>query len=445
MSLKKILLSIILIMSFGVSSIYPIGAGITSLNFLKIANGARQAGMGEVFTGIADDVNAIFWNPAGLGQLTRNQACFQQSFWMLDVNFQYLAYALPIQGVGTIAVYGTLLNGGEIVKTTEDGTGNYLVPDPNDKAKASDMNFTVAFGKKISDFIGNDSVLSDLYAGLSVNIMSEKIYNDEGGGFSANIAAFFRPKYQNYSLGLMVQNAGVSSNRPGLPLAIRAGLGFNFSLESMIAQYPEESYFIFRDNDFTAGMDIVYYPVEAITRVHFGAEKYWQISKYHSLAARLGYKFIADLGFAAGLTVGAGYRLAVNKDTTIEMDYVYNPAGDLGDTHKISLTGKFLGVAESQSFTDKKLAQGLYKEGYQLLYNKQYGDAIIKFGECLKRDRENLQAYMGMGACFLRIGKKDVAKKVYSIALEKDPNNTKLKDFINNNQWDSGQPVQNGK
>jgi hypothetical protein len=365
--------------------------------------------------------------------------------WMLDINFQYLAYALPIQGVGTLAIYGILLNGGEIVRTTEDPTGNYIVPNEDDKAKASDMAFTAAFAKKMSDFLGTDSVFSDLYAGLSVNVMNETIHTDSGGGFSANVAAFFRPRYQNYSLGLMVQNAGVSSNRPSLPLAIRAGFGFQFSMENMMSRFSDEGYFTFKDNDFSAGIDLLYYPEEAITRVHFGGEKYWQLNKYHSVAARLGYKFISELGLLAGVTFGAGYRLNVNKDTNIEVDYAYNPYGDLGESHRFSITGKFLGTPETQNYPDKKLALVLYKEGYQLLYNKQYPEAIIKFSECLKRDRDYIQAYMGMGACFLRIGKKDMAKKVYMIALEKDPANTKLQQFISTYQWGTGQPPQQGQ
>lgn len=444
MCLKKILLALSIIAFFGVSNIYPVGAGITGLNFLKISQGARQSGMGEAFTGIADDVNAIFWNPAGLGQLTRQQVCLQYSLWMINVNFQYLAYAIPFQGIGTIALYGVLLNA-EIDRTTEDSSGNYIPPVDGDVAKAMDMNFTAAFAKKMSDFIGDDSIFSDLYAGVSVNIMSEKIHLDSGGGFAANIAALYRPKYQNYSLGIMVQNAGVSTNRPGLPLAIRAGFGFQFSLENMMSQFSDEAYYTFKDNDFSADIDLVYYPQEAIARVHFGGEKYWQLNKYHSLAVRLGYKFISELGLLAGLTLGAGYRLGINKDTHIEMDYVYVPYGDLGESHRISITGKFLGVSESQKFQDKKQAMAYYKEGYELLYNKRYAEAIAKFSECLKRDRDFTNAYMGMGACFLRIGKKETAKKVYMLALEKDPNNKKLLEFINSYNWEPGGIKQPGR
>ena len=36
--------------------------------FLRIAAGARAAGIGESFVAMADDASATHWNPAGLGQ-----------------------------------------------------------------------------------------------------------------------------------------------------------------------------------------------------------------------------------------------------------------------------------------------------------------------------------------------------------------------------------------
>ena len=35
--------------------------------------GARAVSMGGAFTAVADDASAVFWNPAGLSQLTDNQ------------------------------------------------------------------------------------------------------------------------------------------------------------------------------------------------------------------------------------------------------------------------------------------------------------------------------------------------------------------------------------
>jgi hypothetical protein len=41
-------------------------AGCASANFLEVETGARAMGMGGAFVGVADDVTALHWNPAGL-------------------------------------------------------------------------------------------------------------------------------------------------------------------------------------------------------------------------------------------------------------------------------------------------------------------------------------------------------------------------------------------
>ena len=44
-------------------------AGTAAAAFLKIDAGSRPMGMGGAFTGLADDINTLFWNPAGLASI----------------------------------------------------------------------------------------------------------------------------------------------------------------------------------------------------------------------------------------------------------------------------------------------------------------------------------------------------------------------------------------
>ncbi len=425
--MKKTFFSAVLF--FVAAAIYAEGAGITSLNFLKISQSARASGMGEAFTGVADDVNAIFWNPAGLTQLTRHQVCLMHSAWLIDSNIEYAAYAIPMPGIGSIGIYGTYLNAGEIIKTTEDQFGNYQLTE--EKASASNFNFSVAFAKKLSDFLDDNSVFSDMSAGLSGSFNSETIAGDSGGGIGFNFSTIYVPKYENFSLGMVIQNIGFSNNRPVIPSSVKLGFGYRFALEDILLPFREEGYFTFLENNASSDIDLIYYPVERIMRLNVGAENYWKLNKFHSVAARVGYKFGHDLGFVAGLTAGLGYRLTPG-DSAIEIDYSLNPYGELGVSHKIALTAKFLGKPENRITVNKAEAAQYYKIGYDALYAKNYSEAIYGFSQCLKRDREYASAYIGIGACFLNTGKKDVAIKAYKKALELNPDNEKLRQFIEN-------------
>ena len=45
---------------------FVLGAACARADFNDIITGARPAGMGNAFVALADDVNALYWNPAGL-------------------------------------------------------------------------------------------------------------------------------------------------------------------------------------------------------------------------------------------------------------------------------------------------------------------------------------------------------------------------------------------
>ena len=51
-----------------------IGLNAQNVNFNLTGAGARAAGMGGAFIGVADDATAIVWNPAGLTQLHHPEA-----------------------------------------------------------------------------------------------------------------------------------------------------------------------------------------------------------------------------------------------------------------------------------------------------------------------------------------------------------------------------------
>src|SRR2546426_219154 len=85
---------------------------LASLNCLKLQTGPRAIAMAESFAGIADDVNAIQYNPSGLAYLGEKQLTLMHAVWFQDIFYDHLAVAWPIQDVGTIGLSGLYLNAG---------------------------------------------------------------------------------------------------------------------------------------------------------------------------------------------------------------------------------------------------------------------------------------------------------------------------------------------
>src|SRR3990172_6166680 len=68
--MSKIIFRLFLALTAGVILVQNSWASTSqsAVLFLRIAAGARAAGMGESFVAIADDATATHWNPAGLGK-----------------------------------------------------------------------------------------------------------------------------------------------------------------------------------------------------------------------------------------------------------------------------------------------------------------------------------------------------------------------------------------
>lgn len=78
--------------------------------------GVRPQGMGNSFVAVADDVNAIYWNPAGLALIKDQQvqASWQDRFG-LGIQYNYISYAQPNYGASWAHqdASGFLLGGGD--------------------------------------------------------------------------------------------------------------------------------------------------------------------------------------------------------------------------------------------------------------------------------------------------------------------------------------------
>src|ERR1700719_1471658 len=106
-------LSFLPFLFIGLGTAQAADPGTTSANFLKLGIGPRAIGMGEAQVGLADDVYATYWNPAGLAQLQSQEAGFVQTAYVQDVSEQFAAYAHPSPTLGTLAGSFTFLNVGQ--------------------------------------------------------------------------------------------------------------------------------------------------------------------------------------------------------------------------------------------------------------------------------------------------------------------------------------------
>lgn len=71
--------------------------------FLNYGAGPRSLGIGKAFTALADDAQAIYFNPAGLYQLNAHEVLLAHS-GLIGARMEYIAYAVPTRSFGTFGV-----------------------------------------------------------------------------------------------------------------------------------------------------------------------------------------------------------------------------------------------------------------------------------------------------------------------------------------------------
>ncbi|MBU0573682.1 MAG: PorV/PorQ family protein [Candidatus Margulisbacteria bacterium] len=268
-------------------------AGSTGAAYLSIGNGVRGAGMGGAFSSVADEVTAMYWNPAGIGRLTRPELSATYNMWLLDTNYSTVHYLQP-SIIGNFGVSAFYLNYGAIEETTltnRTGTGRAFTP--------SSYVFNLTWAKE---------VWSNLCLGASAKLLQENIdaYSEGGSSFDFGLTYKSEPLGMNFGLSLM--NVG-SSGGDKLGETMRMGFSKVFWDRLLVAldcNLPG-------DRDVYANLGFEYIMNDI-------------------LALRCGYNTLTQENAGGNWGIGVGLRLS-----RFNVDYAYVPYEDLGSAHRIGL------------------------------------------------------------------------------------------------------------
>ena len=268
-------------------------------SFLNIGVGARALGMGGAYTALADDVNAVYWNAAGLSRLEKHEFSASHAEMYESTRLDFLAYAHPTSQ-GTFAAGLTYLSHGKIEGRDSLGrqTPGY---------DASDTAVSFAYGRKLE--------VADV--GATVKYLRSHIGSTEAQGEALDIGA--KRAFDRLSVGAALRNLGpglkFADQRNDLPLRLALGAGYKF------------------EGGHSLAAETVNGPRGAGTDVSFGGEcqavkNFYLRAGYTTQTAVTGG---TSFDAARGLTMGLGLR-----NEKWSLDYAVLPTGELGRSHRFS-------------------------------------------------------------------------------------------------------------
>jgi hypothetical protein len=279
------------------------GGGSTSSQSFRLARGARATGLGDAYSALASGADAMAWNPAGLNSVRDLQVAASHLGYLEGINVDTIQLAKPIYGMGAWGL------GLDYLYASDQGYDNW-------------GNSTGDFS--LFDFSAQIAVSLDLPWDISVGAVYKTLRQGYGSQFAMgsgfDVGFQRRALFGRLDLGLVASNIGT-------PMALGAGYGIlPVTFKGGAALHLTDAWLVSADYDLQAA--------DFFNKVHTGTELTLPAGPT-TVAVRGGYTFgpQQDLGGLSGLAAGLGVQYGAWT-----VDYAWQPLGDLGNTHRVSLT-----------------------------------------------------------------------------------------------------------
>lgn len=313
--------------------------GTTAAKFLSIPVGPRALGMGGAFVSLADDATAMYWNPGGLAKLSQKEIFLMHSRWLADINFDFIALALPIGEGGVAGINVTALTLDEMEVTTEE-----FPEGTSETFSASSFAAGISYAHNLTDRFS---------IGANIKYITEKISVSSASSIAIDIGTLFTTPFAGIRLGASISNFGakmqisgddllvqqdiaprISGNNPNvnaflgtgkfdLPLLLRIGVSWD-------AMKNENS-------RLTLAVDGAH-PNDNTEFVNAGGE--WALLG-EKIFLRAGYKSAFLKDSEEQLTVGGGLHYDIIRGYNVSLDYAFEQFEHLDNVHKFALSLKF--------------------------------------------------------------------------------------------------------
>lgn len=306
--MKKItILCILLVFSSLAVANSPATSGF---QFLKMQVSARAAGMGGSFVAVPGDVNALFYNPAGIASLSQKSATFSYQDDLLDLNSGFIGYVHPHVGPGNIGISVLYRDYGSFTKT--DVSGQELG----------------SFGANSIALTGSYAMqpIQHLYAGASLKYIRGAIDTYSADAIALDAGVMYRIPIHELVLAAGVSNVGSSlsayiSESEQLPMQVRAGLSKRLAHLPLlfgvnVYKYSDTPWYATLGGEFTLTPNLF---------LRFG---------YDTFGRDLDVDTSKDT--LAGAAMGLGFFW-----NNLAFDYSYTSLGALGALNRFTISGRF--------------------------------------------------------------------------------------------------------
>ena len=323
----------------------------TSAAFLEIGPGARSLGMGSAYVSVANDASSLYWNPAGIVNVSRPEVQSFYTPWLVETQYYYNTAVVPLGPYGNLGFSFTAITMDEmIVRTVQE-------PEPSDygqKFDAGNISMGIAYAKKLTDRFS---------FGFQTKFIQESIWQMNAQGFAVDIGTLFITK-RDLRIGMSVSNfggkLGMEGNNTLVDIDVDENIyGNNDRIDGNLgtAKWPLPLMFRFgisREFTFASNMKCLF-AVDAIhpnnnpEYLNIGLEYsamdmvFLRVGKSHTFYELSFQEDDQNIGIGPeqGLSFGAGVKYQIPRGPMINIDYVFTDFGIFNSIEGYSISFTF--------------------------------------------------------------------------------------------------------
>ncbi len=288
--------------------------GQNTYDFLNVDMSARAASLGGSFSTNNDDVDVLFYNPAGMSFLEKNPVSFSFVKHLMDINLFSLAYSTEFENVGRFGTAIKYINYGSFDEADEFGnrTGEF---------NAGELAFILGYTNEFSE---------NFYYGANAKVIYSSIADESSSAIALDLGINYEVPDQKLNLAAAVLNLGTQlssyiDTKEDLPLDVT--IGISKRLENLPVRLSLDFHQLNKERD------ELYQHLKGFS---LGAEFY--LSEVFTL--RFGYDNEKRSDLKVGSSSGiAGFNGGLGvKISEYVFNYGYSSLGTIGAMHRIGLS-----------------------------------------------------------------------------------------------------------
>ena len=362
--MKRTILRLCFTLFLTVNMVFPVNRnGTTAANFLEIDIGSAGSSMGGAYVSLANDMSAVYWNPAGLSAIRNREALFLFQPWLVGIDNVFAGIGFELPRVGTLAFSINYLDYGDEEVTTVDypeGTGELYT--------ANEYALGISYARRIVNWFS---------FGATAKYISSSIWHTSASAFALDFGVivdteFFSVtgnRHNGLKIGMSISNFGTRLKYDGMdllnPIDITDDYG-NFA--NVPGQFKTDGWelpLLFRigvsiqplyslSQVLTLSVDALH-PNNNSESINLGAQYEYRIPGGISLMLRIGSKgtnkiSFEELNFGSGeyetktvrnaqygLTYGGGLKINLGRNQTVKFDYGFKAMGMMGNMHQYTV------------------------------------------------------------------------------------------------------------